>query len=139
MIMNLTYAYLTKRLGDKSQDGYYSKLHVPVSPTERTEKLVRALTDKAPDFRLQLFACFLCAEVLKTPIGDSIKELDSLNTYTGLPADGSLPVVYDMLPCIADLQSHAYLLDDDLRKRLDPFDVMLNIALFIVQILRNNP
>jgi hypothetical protein len=120
--MNQLYGLLTSKL--ESVEGWYSKLHTPVTHTPKSAALCALLTANVPDAKLPLFACVVCKLATQSMFKSDILALDGENTYETVVRDPSAPsgsaddTVGDMT-CTAQAAKAMYkYLDKDILDRL---------------------
>lgn len=143
--INKLYGVLLGEIGAMAISGayeWYKKKYTAIPTTTKIENIVSVLCKNvAPEQRV-LFACLLCAAVVKTVFGKEITELDPVNTYVPVsrPPDSAndspdfcLFMLASPLDAYTPLKQY---LDADILSRLTAPTWMEMIAAGCLQILR---
>lgn len=143
--INKLYGVLLGEIGAAAIAGayeWYSKKYTTCPTTDKIEKIMEILCKGISPERRAMFACLLCAAVVKTIFGKEITELDPVNTYVPVsrPPDSVNDdkdfCLFEMAGPASSYKALVPLLDQDIKDRLTAPTWVEYIAAGCLQILR---
>lgn len=143
--INTLYGVLLGELGATAISGayeWYRKKYTTSPTTDKIEKIVEVLCKNVTPEQRAMFACLVCASVVKTIFGKEIAELDPVNTYVPVsrpPNSSNSSPDFCLFTLTGPAEAYKPLLqflDTDIKNRLTAPTCMEYIAAGCLQILR---
>ena len=121
---------------------WYSKNYTTCKTSDKIDAILAVILKTVPLERRAMFACLVCAAVVKTIFGKEITELDPVNTYmpvTRPPSSNNADENFCLWQLAGPADAYKSLrqyLDEDIIKRMTTPTWMEYIAAGCLQILR---
>ena len=121
---------------------WYSKKYTTCATTDKINQILEVLCKNVPTDKRAMFACLICAAVVKTIFGKEISELDPVTTYVPVTRppdstnDDSRFCLFKLIGTPEDYKPLKQFLDADILSRLDTPSWVEYVAAGCLQILR---
>lgn len=121
---------------------WYAKKYTTCATTDKINQILEVLCKNVPTDKRAMFACLICAAVVKTIFGKEISELDPVNTYVPVtrPPDSTNDdgkyCLFKLVGTPDDYKPLKQFLDADILSRLDAPSWVEYVAAGCLQILR---